>query len=397
MRSTETAVRGAEVALRTFAGFSADRCSIAAAGITYFALISIFPLALVALSVAGFIYSSEADQEKLLDTVMERLPLDEEGGRGDLAEVITSIVDARGTLGVFGILSALFTGSALFTAVRVALNGVFGGEKARPFVVGKAIDIGMVIVFGGLLVLSSVASFGVAFIGRLAEELGGDSFGGIAQAGMGIASVATGLMLSVALFLLLYTRIPARAVPWKHAVPGAVLAALLFEALKAGFAQYAAHFGNYNATYGSLGFVLVLLAFIYFTSQVTLLGAEAARATAEVATGWPLPAPESRLHAVGSTLAKARPVARKLLRRPEAAELESRRNSIERMAEEGGSADSVAAGVEGPASLGAPQARSSSSAARDARAGGGTASSVAAIMVLAGLFAAAFARARRKR
>ncbi len=391
MPSTATAARGAEVALRTVTGFAADRCSIAAAGITYFALISIFPLALVALSVAGFVYSSDADQEKLLDTVMERIPLDEEGGRGDLAGVITSIVDARGTLGVFGILSALFTGSALFTAVRVALNGVFGGEKARPFVAGKALDIGMVIVFGVLLMLSSVASFGVAFMGRLAEEFGGDTFGGIAQVGMGIASVATGLMLSVALFLLLYTRIPAKAVMWKHAIPGAVLAALLFEALKAGFAQYAAHFGNYNATYGSLGFVLVLLAFIYFTSQVTLLGAEAARATAEVATGWPLSAQESRLHAVSSKLAKVRPVARKLLRRPEMEGLEAGRDSTERMTGEAGSAVSVASGLD------PSEAPASALPARGARAGGGTASWVAATIVLAGFFAAAFARARRER
>jgi len=307
--------RVAEVTLRTFSGFSEDRCGISAAGITYFALLSIFPLALVALSVAGYVFSSEADQDRLLDSVIERIPIDEEGGRDDLETVIRSIVDARGTLGVFGILSALYTGSALFTAVRVALNGVFRDDKVRPFILGKLIDIGMVLLFGLLLALSTGASFAIAFLGKLAEELAGAEFGALTKLGMSAASIVVATLISAGLFLLLYTRIPARPVSWKYAVPGAVLAAVLFEALKGGFAQYAANFGNYNATYGSLGFVILILAFIYFTSQVMLLGAEAARATSEVATGWPFPAGESKLAALRAKIDKALAMVRKVLRR----------------------------------------------------------------------------------
>lgn len=288
----------AEVALRTVSGFVADRCSISAAGITYFALISIFPLALVGLSVAGFVYSDEADQERLIDTIMDHVPIDEGSGRDDLVSVITSIVDARGTLGILGIASALYTGSSLFTAVRVALNGIFRAEKPRPFFLGKLIDIGMVLLFGGLLTLSTGASFAITFVGRFAEDVFGADAGALTSLALGLAYFTIPPLLSVGLFLLLYTRIPAEPVGWRHALPGAVLAAVLFELLKGGFGQYAANFGNYDATYGSLGFVILLLAFIYFASQATLLGAEAARATSEVARGWPFPAEQSRLEAV---------------------------------------------------------------------------------------------------
>ncbi len=309
------AARSAEVALRTVSGYSADRCGIAAAGITYFALISIFPMALVALSVAGFVFSSEADQQRLVNSIMDNLPIDEAGGRQDLQDVIDTVVDARGTIGIIGILSAIYTGSSLFTAVRVALNGVFHGEKTRPFILGKLVDIGMLVGFGGLLLISTASSFTLAFIGSLARDIIGDDLAFFTQFGLAAASLAVALVLSTVLFLVLYTRVPARKVPWKYALPGAILAAVLFEALKLGFAQYAANFGNYNATYGSLGFVLLLLAFIYFTSQVTLLGAEAARASSEVATGWPFPAQESRLHALRERLASVRNKVAGFLRR----------------------------------------------------------------------------------
>lgn len=294
------------MALRTVSGFTADRCTISAAGITYFALISIFPLALVGLSVAGFIYSDEADQERLIETILDNLPIDEGRGRDDLATVITSIVEARGTLGFLGIASALYTGSSLFTAVRVALNGIFRGEKPRPFFLGKLIDIAMVLLFGGLLTLSTGASFALTFVARFAEDVFGSDAGLLTGLAIGLAYVTIPPLLSVGLFLLLYTRIPVNAVGWRHALPGAVLAAFLFELLKVGFGQYAANFGNYDATYGSLGFVVLLLAFIYFASQVTLLGAEAARATSEVARGWPFQPGESRVDAIGQRLDRVR-------------------------------------------------------------------------------------------
>ncbi len=306
MQPTTFAAKATEIALRTGAGFSNDRCSIAAAGITYFALISIFPLALVGLSIAGFVFSDESGQQQLLDTVMERLPIQEGGGRDDLAGVINSIVAARGTLGIAGILSGLYTGSALFTSVRVALNGIFGGEKRRSLVAGKLIDIGMVFLFGGIMVLSTGTSFALTFLVRFAEDLVGSDAATLTRIAMSAAYFTIPPMVSVGFFLLLYTRIPVQAAGTRQALPGALLAGLLFELLKGGFGQYAANFGNYDRTYGSLGFVVLLLAFIYFASQVMLVGAEAARATAEVAAGWPLPPGESRTHALRLRIASAR-------------------------------------------------------------------------------------------
>ena len=315
MRAPRLLSRAAEVALRTISGYGEDRVSISAAGITYFALISIFPMALVGLSVAGFIYSGQEDQQRLLNDLMDHLPIDESSGREDLEGVITSVVEARGTLGIIGILSALYTGSALFTAVRVALNGIFRGEKSRPFFLGKVIDIAMVVLFGALLLASILTSFLLTVFSRLVDDLLGDDAAGVTRLGVTLVSLLIPPFISGIVFLILYAKIPASAVGWKYAIPGAALAAILFELLKVGFGIYAANFTNYDATYGSLGFVILLLAFIYFAAQVMLLGAETARATSEVAKGWPFAEDESKLAAARRKVVGLRRKANRILGR----------------------------------------------------------------------------------
>ena len=305
-----------EVALRTGVAFGRDRCSIAAGGITYFALISIFPLALVALSVGGFMLENEADRQDFIDSIIDEIPLDEESGAEDLEDIIVSIANARGTLGIFGILGALYTGSALFTAVRLALNGVFGGEKLRSFFAGKAIDIGLVMVFALLLFLSIAATFAITFIVGVVDEIVPKDAEAITRFGLVVSYFVIPPAISTATFLLLYAIVPAQPVPWRAALPGVMVATVVFEALKVGFSWYVASFGNYNATYGSLGFIIILLFFIYLSAQVMLLGAEVARATHEVRSGWPFAASDSQFETVA---AKLRSLRARLLRRGESA------------------------------------------------------------------------------
>ena len=287
-----------EVAIRAVQGFLADRCGIYAAGITYFALLSIFPLALLAMGVTGYIVSSDEEQQDLIDRILEEVPLDSQSGRDDLEKTITSIADARGALGAVGIVGLLYSGSALFTAVRTALNGVFKAEKSRQFFIGKAIDIGLVFFFGVLLLVSIGVSVGITIAGRLAEDIAGEDAAGMFRTLMTLAYFLVPPLLSLVTFWLLYAIVPARNVSWREGLAGAAVAAAAFEVLKGGFTQYVAYFGNYDATYGALGFVIIMLFFIYLAAQVTLFGAEVARATEEVRFGWPLADEESRLVSV---------------------------------------------------------------------------------------------------
>jgi membrane protein len=303
-------LRWFEVAVRAAIGYGKDRAAIFAAGVTYYALVSLFPLALFAAGALAFFISDASDQQDLINELMESLPLTEDDGRSDLESVVDSVVSQRGTLGLIGFAGTAFTASALFTSVRVALNGVFHVEQQRPFVLGKAIDLGLVAGFGLLLLASFALTVGIAIAQREADALVGDNLATLVAWAANLAYLLIPPLVTGLVFLLLYTTVARAGFTPREVLPGVAVAALLFEALKIGFAQYVASFGDYDATYGTLGFVIILLLFFNLSAQVMLVGAEVARANVEVraseASGEGLPVTSGILAKLQASLERAR-------------------------------------------------------------------------------------------
>ena len=239
-------------------------------------------MVLFAVGVLAFFVSAAAEQERLIEELMQALPLSEEDGRSNLESVIGSIVDARGTLGIIGFLGTAYTATALFTSVRVALNGVFHVERQRPFVLGKTIDLGLVAGFGLMLLASFALTVAIAFAQRQADAIVGEGAATLVALLFSFAYLLIPPLITSLVFLMLYTVVARAGFTAREVFPGAIVAALLFEVLKVGFAQYVASFGNYDATYGTLGFVIILLLFFNLSAQVMLVGAEIARANVEV-------------------------------------------------------------------------------------------------------------------
>jgi membrane protein len=312
-RTLHGPTRWAEVGLRAVKAYGQDRGGLLAAGVTYYTLISLFPLLLAALSVAGFFLTDPADQANLIDKLIDNLPIAAGEGRKDLADVISSVVSARGTLGVVGILGALWTGSALFTAIRSALDDIFRVKHERPFILGKILDIASVFGFGVLLALSAAATILIAYIQKSSDDLFGDTAARPVAIALALGYFTVPAIFSAVVFFLLYTVIPRHGAPPRYAIPGAVFSAICFEGLKIGFTWYVASFGNYNATYGSLGFVIVLLAFVSFASQIMLIGAELVWSNLELIKG--NPASETTVYQVDAVRAQ---IAKLLHRTPPA-------------------------------------------------------------------------------
>jgi hypothetical protein len=162
------------------------------------------------------------------------------------------------------------------------LNAVFHVDQQRPFLVGKSIDLGLVAGFGVLLLASFALTVAIAFAQRQMDALVGENLSTLVAWLANLAYLLIPPLVTGLVFTLLYTTVAHVGYTRRQVMPGVIVAALLFEALKVGFAQYVASFGNYDATYGALGFVVILLLFFNLSAQVMLVGAEVARANVEV-------------------------------------------------------------------------------------------------------------------
>lgn len=257
---------------RAAANFREDRGTQLAAAISYYGLFSLFPLTLLAVSVFGVVLRSERVKARVLDHLFTQLPLDP--GQGSVQQALENAASLGPTLSVVSLLGAFWTAGALSAAIRSALNVIFDAPRNRPLVRGKAVDY-MLLPIIGLPFLGGVfATTAWRIMQRNVEAL--PFVEGQVEWLWELGALLIPLGLSFIAFLLLYTLIPNRYVELRYAVPGALLAAVLFELLKVGFAIYLANFASYDVIYGPISSVIVLLFWVYVTANIMLFGAEVA-------------------------------------------------------------------------------------------------------------------------
>ncbi|HJP41520.1 MAG TPA: YihY/virulence factor BrkB family protein [Dehalococcoidia bacterium] len=273
---------------QTIREFLGDQCPQLAASISYYILFSIFPLALLFITVAGLVLANDSVRADLVNSVLDALPLSEAEGREDVEGAIDSLTAAVSIVGVISVLGLVWSGSSVMGALRRALNQVWDTDYKRPFLRGKLLDIGMMATLGVLF----GASLGVTIflqIARRVSEATSDILGPFSSGtslGVEFAALAVPLLLSFVTFMMVYRVVPGVRTQFSSVWPGALLAAVLFEILKNGFAVYLRYFGNYDAVYGSLGTVIAFLFFVYLNANILLLGAEMAAEWPRVTHGY---------------------------------------------------------------------------------------------------------------
>jgi membrane protein len=266
---------------RGVVNFVDDRCTLLAAAISYFALFSMFPLVLLAAAVFGVVLRDEALQARVLDAIVGAIPVH----APTVASSLRALANLGPTLSIVSLLGAVWASGALATAVRSALEVVFDVDRGRPYFLAKVMDYVIVLGAGLLFLTSTVITTGWQIIQAHADRLG------FAESGFSWLWSLGGLVLPAVTtfltFLLLYRALPHRATRLLHIWPGALLAAILFELAKNGFALYLAYFGNYQVVYGSLGGVIALLFWVYISANILLFGAEVSAEVGHVMRGEP--------------------------------------------------------------------------------------------------------------
>lgn len=270
------------LAQRSIQEFFDDRCTQIAASISYYVFFSIFPLTIFLVTAFGQLLRNETFKERVIDAMMEVVPLEPVEGREQLEEILSGVSTELSLLGLFSIIGLLWSASAMMGALRVGLNIAWDSNYRRPVLRGKLTDIVMILIVG-LLVLLSVAATGLRpFIRDAIDDVSAhySVAGSVLEAALWLATYLVPIAVSFLIFTALYRFIPAVKTSFNEIWPGALFAAVAFELTKVGFAFYIANFGNYNAIYGSLGAVIVFMLFIFIAANILLFGAE-------MASEWP--------------------------------------------------------------------------------------------------------------
>jgi membrane protein len=264
------------LASRSVAEFVDDHCPQLAASISYHVLFSIFPLAIVLAGIFGVVVHASGVQSDVVDAIVRNVPLSPSGDQ-KLRNLLRGATGGLSALGLIGVVGLIYAASGMMAAIRLALNEAWDVAEYRPFLRGKAIDVGLVFVAGLFALLSLVLTIFVRTAGGAAAHVGVDLESGWASWVLGIA---VPLFFAFTIVLFLYLVVPAVEVRLAETWPAALLTACFFVLTENLFAVYVQHFANYNAVYGSLGAVIAFMFFTYLSSMVFLLGAE-------VASEWP--------------------------------------------------------------------------------------------------------------
>ena len=267
---------------RALVGFVLDRGSQMAAAISYYALFSMFPLTLLAVSIFGIVLRDQPFQDRVLAAILDVLPVEDE----TIADALHRVASLGPTLTFVSALVSLWTAAALSASLRNALNVVFAAEQGRPYLRGKAMDFLLMPVLG----LPFIGGVALTTAWRVIEREVGDrwaAFDGWLGYVWTFGFLAIPFGLTFVAFLLTFWLLPNRRLALRYLWPGALVTTLLFEALKQLFAVYVHTIATFDAIYGPLSSVIVLLFWVYLTATIVVFGAEVSAALPGIASGGP--------------------------------------------------------------------------------------------------------------
>ncbi|MBY0396938.1 MAG: YihY/virulence factor BrkB family protein, partial [Thermoleophilia bacterium] len=253
--------------------FREDNVTDWSAALTYYAMLALFPALIVLVALVGLLGQHPQTTNAILDVISEVGP---EGAADTFRDTVAGVVQDRGGAGALvglGLLGALWSASGYVGAFTRAQNAIWETEEGRPF--WKLKPLQLLITLVAVLMLAAMAA-AIVVSGPLAEAVGDRiGLGEAAVTAWDIAKWPVILAFAVILVALLYYATPnVRQPRFRWLTPGAALAIVAWIAASALFGLYVAFFGSYNATYGSLAGVVVLLLWLWITNNALLLGAE---------------------------------------------------------------------------------------------------------------------------
>jgi membrane protein len=242
------------------------------AALAYYAIFSLAPLLLIVIAVAGLVWGREAVQGQLVGQLQGIVG--PQGGEAIQTMIANAGKQGSGVLAtIVGLVTILFGATGVFVQLQSSLDRIWNVEP-KPgggiwsFVRTRMLSFGMVLGIGFLLLISLVVATAVSAVGAWATGL----LPGAKVLVEGLTFVVSFAMVTL-LFAMIYRFLPDVKIAWRDVWIGAAVTALLFTLGKFLIGLYLAK-SSVTSTYGAAGSLVLVLLWIYYSSQILFLGAE---------------------------------------------------------------------------------------------------------------------------
>jgi membrane protein len=269
------------VVLRSGKSFMDDNCTDWAAALTYYGVLALFPGAIVIVALTSLVASGEDAINTILGMMRDLLPPDV---MEPIETPIRTVLEERGSAKLllsFGAIAAVWSASGFVGAFVRASNAIYGVEEGRKWYVLRPLQLGLTVVS---LVLLAIIALGLIVSGPVVEAIGdalrvGETTRSLWEIGKWpVLVVLAGLLLTLLFWIAPNVQQP--RLRW--ITVGGAVALVAWLVMSFGFGLYVSNFGSYDATYGSLGAIVIFLIWLYLSNCALMLGVEI---NAEVARG----------------------------------------------------------------------------------------------------------------
>lgn len=248
---------------------SDDNVFNGAAALGFYLTLAIFPAMILLMTIIPYLPIEQVDKA-IMDLLGQALPTE----AYDIVEgVVTEVTrDQRGGLLSFSLLGTLWAASSGMVAIMNQLNLTYSVKEGRNFVRVRLTALILSLLFALLV----IGAFSLIVLGGVMQDWLGDKFG-FSNTLLMIFALFRWVVIVLALFLgfaVIYQYAPDVEQKFVFITFGSVLGVTLLIIVSIAFAFYTSKFADYNATYGSIGAVIILMLWLYIAGLVILLGSE---------------------------------------------------------------------------------------------------------------------------
>jgi membrane protein len=272
---------------RALSGWWADNVPRLGASLAYYTLFALAPTLVIAIAVAGLVFGQDAVRGEIVQQIQGLVGRD---GAAAVQAMVESAARPKSSIvaTVLGSITAFLGATGAFIELQTALNAIWrvkpkDSASVQSFLLERLISFGLVVGVGFLLLVSLLVSAGLAGLNRYL----GDTYPALTAVWQA-TNVLVSLAVVTLLFAMVYKVLPDVELRWRDVWVGSLVTAGFFSIGKQLIGLYLGT-SSVASSYGAAGSVVVLLVWVYYTSQIVLLGAEFTRFYVEYYRGKPPP------------------------------------------------------------------------------------------------------------